>query len=67
VYLKNHPPKDRSIPGPGNYSEGPKLGEKAVKVTMKGRTSNPCKECFILEIYFRTLNKSKICTRTRSI
>ena len=29
------------MPGPGQYDEGPKLGEKSVKVTIKGRTINP--------------------------
>ena len=43
VYLKHHPAKDRSIPGPGAYDEGPKLGEKAKKISMLGRTPNPCK------------------------
>jgi len=38
--LKNHPPRDKAIPGPGAYQEGPKLGEKAHKITMQGRTKN---------------------------
>ncbi len=44
MYLKNHPPRDRSIPGPGEYSEGPKLGQQAVKYSIKGRTANPCNQ-----------------------
>jgi hypothetical protein len=34
VYLKNHPARDRDIPGPGQYNQGPKIGEKAKKITI---------------------------------
>ena len=41
--MKNHPARDKNIPGPGIYNPFPKLGEQAAKITMQGRTPNPSK------------------------
>lgn len=43
VYIKENPPLDKSIPGPGTYSIPPKIGSEASKYSMKGRTINHCK------------------------
>ena len=42
VYLKESPPVDASIPGPGSYAIPPKIGNEASKYSMKGRTINHC-------------------------
>lgn len=41
MYLKENPPKDKGIPGPGAYNFSPKLGTEASKYSIKGRTANP--------------------------
>lgn len=40
VYVKENPPSDKSIPGPGAYQIQPKIGNEAQKFTIKGRTAN---------------------------
>lgn len=42
VYVKENPPCDQSIPGPGTYTVQPKIGNEAKKFSMKGRTLNHC-------------------------
>jgi hypothetical protein len=40
VYLKEHPPSDMSIPGPGSYNANPKAVEKNNgSFTLKPRTA----------------------------
>ena len=43
VYLKESPPIDPTLPGPGAYVIQPKIGNEAAKYSMKGRTINHCK------------------------
>jgi len=43
VYIRENPPLDKSIPGPGTYVIPPKIGAEASKYSMKGRTINHCK------------------------
>lgn len=38
VYLQNHPAKDKSLPGPGQYSEVDQFGKSAKKVSIAPKT-----------------------------
>lgn len=42
VYIKENPPLDKNIPGPGSYTIPQKVGAEASKYSMKGRTLNHC-------------------------
>ena len=42
VFIKENPPIDKAIPGPGQYTV-PKLIGEASKYTMRPKTTNPCK------------------------
>ena len=51
VYIKENPPIDKSIPGPGTYVIQPKIGNEASKYSMKGRTINHCKRIKIYNLF----------------
>ncbi|MFS8160366.1 MAG: hypothetical protein ACMG6E_09205 [Candidatus Roizmanbacteria bacterium] len=40
VYIKENPPNDKSIPGPGTYVVPPKIGNEAKKYSLYGRNAN---------------------------
>ena len=56
VYIKEQPPPDKSIPGPGQYSIPPIVGDQAVKYSLRPRTVNPCK--FSQNLLFLQLHHS---------
>lgn len=41
VYIKAHPAKDPSMPGPGTYDVKGRLGKDALKYSMRPKTTNP--------------------------
>jgi len=57
------------MPGPGAYNEGPKLGEKTLKISMQGRTPNHCIKIIFLIIYYiiSAFDKLEICSRARGL
>jgi hypothetical protein len=42
VYIKENPPRDPSVPGPGQYQIPGVTGIEASKYTMRPKTVNPC-------------------------
>jgi len=40
VYIKEAPPNDRSIPGPGQYQQKSIIGEQGLKYTLRPKTTN---------------------------
>ncbi len=44
VYVKENPPNDKSIPGPGTYVVPPKIGNEAKKYSIYGRNANHSKQ-----------------------
>lgn len=40
--MKENPPCDKAIPGPGTYTVTPKIGNEAKKYSIYGRTQNHC-------------------------
>ena len=43
VYLKEHPARDKNIPGPGTYKPPTCMGQEGSKYSLRPRTSNPSK------------------------
>ena len=39
-YLKNHPPRDRDVPGPAAYAVPPKFQKESVSYTMRPKTKD---------------------------
>jgi len=44
VYLKEHPARDKTIPGPGTYNPTKSFGDEAVKFSLRPKTTNPLME-----------------------
>ena len=47
VYIKEAVQADPSVPGPGQYSVTPMIGNEANKYTSRPKTVNPCKLLFL--------------------
>jgi hypothetical protein len=47
VYIKEHPPKDPSVPGPGQYPIQSVVGNDGSKYTMRPKTVSSCKFAFL--------------------
>ena len=43
MYVKENPPSDKSIPGPGQYVVKPKFGNESQKYSLYGRNANHSK------------------------
>lgn len=43
VYIKEHPIRDPSVPGPGQYTVPTLVGNEANKYTMRPKTMSMCK------------------------
>ena len=43
VFLQQNPPRDKSVPGPGEYKVINDPGKEAVKFSMRPKTTNPSK------------------------
>ena len=41
VFIKEHPPRDPNIPGPGQYPIPQMIGNEAAKYTLRPKTTNP--------------------------
>ena len=50
VYIKEHPPKDKAIPGPGTYNTLPVVGKEGAKYSLRPRTSSQCMSLFWRQI-----------------
>ncbi len=44
VYIKENPPTDKNVPGPGSYQVQPKFSNEAQKYSLRGRNANHRKE-----------------------
>jgi hypothetical protein len=42
VYLRENPPRDKDVPGPGNYPIPSKIGKEGFSYTLRPRTTNQC-------------------------
>lgn len=58
VFIKEHPPRDPTVPGPGQYTIPTVTGNENAKYTMRPKTTNAC--MFILQQcydYYRTVQR----------
>lgn len=59
VYIKESPPIDKSIPGPGQYVVPPKIGD-AQKYTMRPKTINPCNDLTYSYVFVESMTTIRI-------
>ena len=46
VFIKENPPRDPAVPGPGQYPIPELVGNEAAKYTMRPKTQGSCKFIF---------------------